>query len=70
MGIQEWRISGPENVIWTPEEITRIVEAAKAFQAALPGVHWANVRLDGVTILYEGEEDRLAQERVRYGKDG
>lgn len=36
MAVGNWRISGPDNFIWTPDEIAQISRAAQAFVEALP----------------------------------
>jgi len=54
MATAEWRIVGPDNMLWTPAEVAQVVRAAQAFRAALPngaGKIYHSVEIDGVHIL-------------------
>lgn len=47
---QDWTVTAPDEIHWTPAELAQIGEAVRQFQAALPGVH-PFVILDGVRML-------------------
>lgn len=48
--IQEWRVTAPSDVAWTPEDLAQIGRALASLRDALPG-RYPQIMLDGVVVL-------------------